>query len=397
MDKRSKLVISIFGFVILLIIVIEIITPQPVDWVNSFTASDKIPLGSYVLYSELQDAAHIETIDIVNSSPYTFLSTTDTNTVRSSYIFINSAIDFDTQSYNQLMTYVRRGNTVFIAANSFGKILQDSLAIETETEYQLTEEAVHPVFFTPHIPKDTLAAFKKRIFKTVFKSFDTTKTKALGYYKSDMQQAVDQINFITIKEGKGALYLSTLPEAYTNYYMLQEHTSQYAAATLSFLTHPSYYWDDYLKDGRKYIESPLRFVLAQAPLQWAYYILGIGLLCYVLFRGKREQRIIPVIPPLPNDTLAFTQTIGSLYVQHQAYRSIITQKITYFLERIRTHCYLDTTHLNDEFSTKLAAKTGHAVADTKALIDYIKQLQQQTQHSETDVSTLHKKIEAFTL
>ncbi|GAA3514052.1 hypothetical protein GCM10022393_29920 [Aquimarina addita] len=394
MDKRSRNILILLGFALIVIISTELLRPQPINWDTSYTSAATIPFGGYILYEELKDQEDKE-ITKISKNPYEFLNDS-LDYQNSVYLFINSGFDFDKRSYEKLITFVEQGNSVFIAGTRYGSVFRDSLNIETETEYQFTEEEITPTFFTKSISLDTIPSFKKGIYKTVFKSFDTTSTTVLSYYKNE-EEALNQVNFIKIKKGAGSLYLNTLPEAFSNYYML-DGNEVYAATSLSFIKDNSMiYWDDYLKDGRQIIDSPMRFILNQVSLQWAYYVLIIGLLLFVIFRGKREQRIIPVIEPLENSSIEFTKTIGDLYFQYKDYSNIISKKINYFLERTRSTYYLNTNELNPQFIEKLAVKSNHSLQETEELINYIRQLKEKTTHSEADLITLNKKIEAFTL
>jgi hypothetical protein len=121
-----------------------------------------------------------------------------------------------------------------------------------------------------------------------------------------------------------------------------------------------------------------------------------GLILFVIFRGKRTQRIIPVINKLENATLDFTQTIGELYYQHGDFTNIIEKKIQYFLEFVRTNYYLNTANLGPVFVEKLAIKSGNTKEDTKVLVEYIIYLKSKNNHTETELIELNKKIEQFT-
>ena len=139
----------------------------------------------------------------------------------------------------------------------------------------------------------------------------------------------------------------------------------------------------------------MRFVLNQASLKWAYYLTMVGLLVFVIFKAKREQRIIPIIEPLENSSVEFARTVGGLYYQHKDYTDLISKKLNYFLEYVRSHYYLDTTTINDKTAKDLSAKSGKSITETKALLDYIIYLKNKTRHSEQDVIQLNRKITAF--
>ena len=73
LDKRSKKVLWIFGIALLAIIVTEVVRPHPIDWRNSYTSFDKIPLGSFIFYEEATAIFKTE-LEKVQEDPFEFLS-----------------------------------------------------------------------------------------------------------------------------------------------------------------------------------------------------------------------------------------------------------------------------------------------------------------------------------
>lgn len=65
--------------------------------------------------------------------------------------------------------------------------------------------------------------------------------------------------------------------------------------------------------------------------------------------------------PLPkNTTLEFVKTVGNLFYRTQNHKNIAHKKITYFLNYLRTHYRLDTSHFNEEFRGALGLALGGA-------------------------------------
>lgn len=393
LDKRSKKVLWIFGIALLAIIITELVRPQPVDWRDSFTSFDKIPLGSYIFFEEAPLLFNTD-LQKVEKDPYEFLSE-ETYNNNSAYIFINNELFFDKRQTEKILNYVENGSTVFISARNIGGDLSDSLKISNKTSYNILEEEVNPKFYTSALLQDSVSTFKKGVYKSSFIRIDTLKSKGLGYYETS-DTNVQDLNYISIDYGEGKFLLHSLPEAFSNYYMLKNN-GQYAADVLSYVNAEKIYWDEYLKSGRKVVNSPMRFILKQAPLTWAYYIVMSALLVFVLFKGKREQRIVPVIKPLENTSVEFTKTIGDMYFQHKDYSNIIAKKITYFMENIRSKYFLNTSEISEDFIKKLAVKSGNTEDDTRRLMHFIKNLKEKSVHSESDLLNLNKKIEDFRL
>jgi len=401
MDRRSKIVIVIFIVVMLGIIITEIVRPKPINWRPSYTAVDKIPFGCYVLYNELPTIFPESTIETVQESVYDVLTERDTLQA-ANYLFINEYLDLDTQETHQLLDFVHQGNTVFIAATGFGPELMDTLNIGIDSDYSLQEgtailDLTHDAFV------NRTYELSRGLFNSHFSSVDSTSTTILGhitytrstYLDDKPEETVTRPNFIKTNFGKGQFLLSTTPQAYANYYMLKGN-ADYATSTFSYITDRELlYWDNYKKAGRVIIDSPMRFVLNQASLKWAYYLTILGILFFVLFKGKREQRIIPVVEPLKNSSVEFAKAVGSLYHQNKDYTDLIHKKINYFLADMRTQYHVDTAQMNERTIQLLAAKSGKDLDQTKKLIEFIIRLKNKSSHTEQDSIELNKKITAF--
>ena len=402
MDKRSKIALYAIGVVIVLMMIAEITKPKALNWRDSYSASDKIPLGCYVLYNELENFSN-QSIEVSTKNSFESLNELKDSTKTISF-FINDGISFDKQASEALLKYVEKGNQVFISANYFYGNLSDTLKISVGTDSNglFKKPSLHS-FNSPSLKKNA-KRFSDVIENSYFTKIDTLHAIALGTIEIDENDRINNdtipdinINFIKMPYGinNGAFYIHTNPFAFTNYHMLHDK-EDYAATVLSFLPKHHIIWDNYYKSGRKIITSPLRFILQNQALKWAFYIALLSLIIFVIFRGKRTQRIIPVVEPLKNATLDFTKTIGDLYYQHGDFTNIISNKIQYFLEHIRSKYYLNTNELSEGFISKLAIKSSNKKEDTRALIDYIVYLKSKSNHTEKDLIQLNKLIESFT-
>jgi hypothetical protein len=288
---------------------------------------------------------------------------------------------------------------VFISSTYFYGNALDTLNVNMERQYtNLFRKEAENKFTSPSL-KSNDRIFEDVIENSHFISIDTLNTTLLGTITTATEDDIEVThpNFIKVNfgENNGQFIIHSNPFAFTNYHLLDDK-EDYAAAVLSYLPKQQIIWDNNYKSGRKVITSPLRYILQNTALKWVFYISMFSLILFVIFRGKRTQRIIPVIDKLENATVDFTRTIGELYYQHGDYTNIIEKKIQYFLEFIRTHYYLDTNQLSPGFIEKLAIKSTNTKEDTKAIVDYIVFLKSKTNHTEKELIELNKKIEHFT-
>ncbi|MGC1514838.1 MAG: DUF4350 domain-containing protein [Maribacter sp.] len=400
MQRRSKIILGLLVAVLVGIVVTELVRPKPINWRPSYTSDSKIPFGCYVLFNELQTIFPNSNIESVEESVYDLLIDRDSS-IPSSYMIIDDFVSLDKQETNQLLNYVAQGNQVFIATSDLGGVLADTLNITIDRRYDFSEDTVS-VELTNKRYKGALFQYERGVYPAYFSSVDTANTQILGYINFAEKKFVQEDkavnkrapNFIKTEFGKGIFLLNALPVAYTNYYLLSD-SNPYVAHTFSYLKDEFLYWDDYKKSGRTIITSPMRFVLNQPALKWGYYLSIIGILLFVVFKAKREQRIIPVLEPLQNSSVAFARTVGALYHQNKDYTNLNGKNINFFLSGIRRTYYLETTTLDERFIAQLSAKSGKSIQETKTLIELILHLKNKPMHTEQDTIILSKNINTF--
>ncbi|WP_397300361.1 MULTISPECIES: DUF4350 domain-containing protein [Nonlabens] len=432
-DKRAKTILYVLLGVVVMLFFFESSRPRPLNWQKSFTSGDKIPFGAFVLYDQLDEIFNRDDITSVDEVPVDFLLKNDSIT-NANYIFINDYLSFDSVESDYLMDFVARGNKVFIASNGAYGTLADTLGLETNSSsfYSYSRRDTVRTRLVNKSLKDRSYVYDKGADYKFFEVYDTLNTKVLGevlafepskgYIADYLEETIDndegekeekldinvddkeekrltretpQVNFVEIKVGDGAFYYNLNPISFTNYYMLKDGKHQYAVEALSYMNDGPVFFDDYGKSGRKVITSPMRFVLSQPALKWAYYIALFGVIIYMIFASKRRQRIIPIVEPLKNSSVEFTKTIGSLYYQTGDYSGIIDKKINYFLERLRSKYFVDTQRLDTTFIKRLAVKSGRSQNFTEDVILYINKLRAKSVHNEYELKQLNKRIEAF--
>jgi hypothetical protein len=426
MDKKSKIYLYIIFGVVVLMLFLEVITPQPLSWEESYTSGDKIPYGAFVLYDQLDDLFD-QKVESIKEDPVSFLKKhkEDTN---ANYIFINNYLGFDKTELDYMLEFAERGNKVFISTQSVTGAAGDTLKLASNKQYTYYEEDTVRVRLNNPVFENRSYIYKKGSSYRHFTNYDTTRTTVLGEVlpfeplkgylknvfgenlesandstKSIVEKAIEksksrqvpQANFVEIKVGEGAIYFHLNPIAFTNYYLLQEGKDQYVSEVFSYLNDGPVFFDDYGKSGRRVVASPIRFVLNNAALKWSWYITLLAILLYFIFKAKREQRAIPVRKPLVNSTVEFTKTIGNLYFQNGDVSGIINKKISFFQQKLRTKYFVDTEKMDETFIKRLAVKADVSQDQTKETIEYINHLRKKPVHSEHELKQLNKRIEAF--
>lgn len=378
----------IIPLVLLLIFltILKIIEPEEIDWTKSFARKDKIPYGGYIIYNISNKLFPDEEITLKEFPIYNIVK--DQFYYNTNYVFINSYFIPDRLDTEYLLDFVSEGNNVFISAFGIFGALADSLKIEIYDEFY-SEDTVNINFNLDELKSENGYTYNQGNFKNYFSEFDTSLTQILG--KNDLEQA----NYIRIKYGNGNFFLHTLPLVFTNYHLLNSDNNDYVYKTLSHLPFQKTLWDDYYKDGNKFTASSLNYIISQPSLKWAYYIILVSIVFFILFYGRRKQRIIPVILPLTNSTVEFVETVGNLYYQQKDYKNIAQKKINYFLDYIRNKYFINPSSFDEGTIRKISDKSLISVRKIQSILRLIEQINHSPNISEDDLLNINYQIEKF--
>ena len=201
-----------------------------------------------------------------------------------------------------------------------------------------------------------------------------------------------------MSHGKGKLYIHAGPPiAFTNYYLKKDpKVRDYAATILSYLPkdRPTV-WFATSTQERVSSSDALIFIMSQPQLRIAWWLLLLGFLLYLLFKGKRQQRIIPVIEKPKNTTVEFAQSVSSLYYQEGNATDMVQKKITYFLDQVRQRYYMDTQQINEDFAQKLYNKSGKDKTLVENIVQTIVHFGKNQQAQEETLTQMDKWIDEF--
>ncbi|MCY7352938.1 MAG: hypothetical protein LH606_20150, partial [Cytophagaceae bacterium] len=378
----------LLGLTTLSFVMVEYYRPKPLDWHPTYSNQDAIPYGTKATFELLPELFNNQPIRPVRLPVYNHLRETN-RPARTNYIFVNGSFEIDKNDLHQLLRYAAQGNQVFVAASQFAKIFQDTLNFRTSIDTERPGDSTNLNFLNPTLKAATPYAYRRNWANLYFKPDSLAKAVALGV------NSRGRIDFIKIKFGKGAFLLHTVPVAFTNLYILQKPTAEYAFKAFSYLPIAPTYWDEYQKQGRIGDESIFRFLLSHSSLRWAYYLTLVTLLVYILLESKRRQRAIPVVEPPRNTSLDFVKTIGQLYFQQGNHVDLAEKKITHWLAYVRQQFNTPTNDFDEEFRQRLSAKSGVSRLEVDALLSRIEGIHRSGYIVESQLIDINQRIEAF--
>lgn len=393
--KRNRVYIGAFLLVLGVLVFLEAQQEEPINWNPSYGAADKIPLGSYVLYQELEEALSLQPINI---PPYEFLQKSQEP---GTYLFINNQLPIDDAELKSLLSWVERGNTAFLASELLGDNLLDTLGIGMEVAVPESGVSSRPVFSLnePTLQQqDQSYLYDRETFYYIFTGLDSLEHEILGtvqpFSESPLKEQA-QVNFIRVPFGTGQIFLHSAPQIFSNFFMLHGDNHQYTEATLSYIPSKTpVYWDAYHKAGKVFNTSPLYILFETPAFKWAYYLVLAGSLLFILFEGKRKQRSIPVIDPPRNTSMEFAATIADLYQEQKDYRSIAQKSITFFYRYLHSIVGPDPS-MDSDLVKLVSSRWGIPKTEIKNLLKYMNDLQQKDAVTQRDLKNLNNKINNF--
>lgn len=389
-------------------------------YAENTTDKKKDPYGVFVMQTLLDSYFPEEDFVVLEDSIHLKLKDTSIG----NYVFLGGGMYLDSLGSEALLDFVASGNQAFIFTRSIDYDLSSMFFDETcDTTYywydyyrKLRDTMVSVNFTHPDLARDRDYQFKHLLQKGKLQNRDWYYFNE-AYFCEDTYFPVarlgtlqtDQTNFVRIGYGDGYFYLHSMPSLFTNIHLLEEEGLSYVEKVFSHLSAGTIYWDvkskiptriaeqmNYNYNRGLSTEHPLKYILSQPPLAWAWYILlSMGLL-YLVFRAKRRQRMIPVVEQNENTSLAFISTIGRMYFLQNNHRHLLLQKMQLFLLDVRDRYQLKIDVIDEPFVENLATRSKVDIAIIQKIVLMYRNVKNSTTGAtDNTLIEFHQEMERF--
>lgn len=381
-EKKVRIIVIIaFATIAGVLYYIFSVTPKRYQWFENYRSSSEEPYGAAFIQKMLQGYRPGSDFILNEKKPLFELLKDVDNPANTDYVLIGHNVFLDEESTSSLAKFIEDGGNAFIATLTppeqiMNAVYYQECGIAVEFVERRTDE-VSMNFFHPQLQTDRGGPYRFRIGSEEFPySWDyiseavfcdsTRSITPLGF------QNDDYVNFIRISVGKGNLYLHSNPIAFTNYFLIRPENVHYAAGVFSHLDGENIIWDEFSKiplpGGRNNAyDSPLYYILQQPALKYAWWLLLLTVLLYILFGGKRKQRVIPVLEPKRNTSLEFVNLISQLHYRNGNHLDMAHKKMKYFLYFVRSKYGIHAERFREEHIRRLAEKSRVGLADVEAI------------------------------
>jgi len=340
----------------------------------------------------------------------------------STYILIGEFAFWDSLEINALLRFVRNGNYAMIAASDIQdefvqRIYRNSCPDspwerffafqDTSARLNLLHPALklpndfHLPFLFPHPANQPRPGHIWHYFGDIYLCGAKEGFSPLGSLNHEL------VNFVRIRYGEGWVYHHANPIAFTNFAMLQPQGKKYAERVLSHFPVGTVYWDITSKRPERQQaqnqgqmprrqlpgKGPLDYILSQPALATAWYLMLLTALLFLLFRTRRRQRAIPVLPANRNLSLEFVQAIGRMNYRQRYHKKIARQQMKFFLQYLHDRFLLDTREPGAEMAAQLAKKIQMDQEKILALLHFYQNIERGSIITDNTLMEFHQRLE----
>ncbi len=390
---RRAYPLALGAALLLAIAAAALLAPPELDRRPNYEHDATAALGGAALFQLLPELLGGATVTVNHRTPYPHVR--DTTRRGENYFFLTTRFEPDSLLAHALLAYASRGNTVFVAAQHldgpFADALHAATVVSGALPFQEPTARDSTLFLTaPNLGRPGGFTMGDRVAGSRFASLDTARATVLGHLDED------RVTFARLAVGDGQVLLSLTPRAFANYALVRsDDAAAYVAAALAYLPAQTTIWDATFKPQRSVEGSPLRFVHETPPLAWAYYALLVGAVLFVIFRGRRWQRAIPVVEPPPNRTAAFARGIARLWHERGDDRALVDRRARFLVERLRSVLHDPEVDLSPAHRGQVARQLETPLDDIDALFDLILRLREAARIPPRDLIELDRRLDAL--
>lgn len=371
MNKQNKIVL-IAGIVALMIVVVWLFgmggngqdkkkTFVSSNWEEKYGIMDKHPLGLYLF--SLLTKTHLKSgqklVEIKNGKQLDSLIISAKG--NKTFLFVGENFGLQTKEIDAVLTQVEEGADLFLSYSFLTENLYPKLFMEYDVGYDYASE------IDVHAKKNKFSMLSLFQNDTIAKNWMAFgKTTFINPYEG-LSSFSGMDNYVAINMGEGKVYLHTTPSAFFNYQIKRENGFKHAEFVLEqlpkdrdiYLLELGRLSENYGKtttditqenteESGKRDDSYLRLLFENPTLLSAFLLAFLGLILFVLFRSKRTRPMVVFQRQKKDMTLAFAETITSIYFAKRNPYGLLQVQKKNFYSAIHKHFFLDIQRRKDD-------------------------------------------------
>lgn len=375
------------------------------NWDSKYDVRSKDPNDLYFLL-DLVHAHTNDTVMVINSwNQFKTVPKEDSVT----FLFIGEEMGLTNAVYDTLMHRVDSGSVAYfsfdyVSSNVYRKhFKQDAYYWDFDENIWLwvgdTALSYYSVFQNDTVADNWYFFDPESIVDSNYRAYQFVMDYPTAFYS---------------KKGRGQVHFHSIPQLFSNVQVLTPHGLAHLKQILSYIPknkpvvflqfamqsrEAQAFSNDNSKEkgkgGNKQDESLIQFIMKSPSLRLAFLLTIVLLLLYVLFRSKRREAILPTTEEHRNMSVAFVETLSSIYSSKNTPIGVLQVMRKNFFARVNRHFYIDLTRTDDrEVQLKrLIEKTNYPAHVLEEIVNGLDP--RKVAATNAHLSDMYKKIQAF--
>ena len=330
------------------------------NWDVQFKSNDKDPYGLFLFDQLLR--AHVDTNKTIQPiTDWIQLDSILSKKKNVTMLFVGNRFGLQNREIDTILNRVKEGSDLFISYND----LTDNLIKRFFNSYQVSYDFADSVtIFIQRNKFPMYYLYQNDTLAHEWKAFSAIQPIDSNY--QSLSSFMEMSDFIRIKLGKGSILLHTNPEIFFNYQLKRTEGYRYTSFVLNNLSKEKDVYllelgrlldedimddsamDNAEGDAERADSSYLKFILKSPAFMVALGLTFLGLILFMLFRAKRMQPIVPYLPKKKNMSLAFAETITSIYLAKQHPLGILQVQRKNFYDAVNKHFFIDISRREED-------------------------------------------------
>jgi len=211
----------------------------------------------------------------------------------------------------------------------------------------------------------------------------------------------DYINYIAVDLGKGRLLFHSSPLLFTNYHFIRPEVVAHAEKVFELLQDGDIYVYDpdfefALPPNRPLVtESPLRFILGNESLKYAWYLVIFLALLYVVNTMRRKERPVAVQSRPENETLQFIDVMTRFYQKEGKHKDVVGLQKKLLLSVLRNRYSIAVTHEEEPFLKDVSEKLSIPLHEVTSFFQTLHRASHNSTLTDKEMEEIDQKITEF--
>lgn len=325
-------------------------------------------------------------------------------------VYIDGRVYIDSLEADRLMAFAEKGNTVFISASNPHIVLEriaERCGTPPRGKWLQTRKAKRIKPYTVWNEGKSAAVIHYQVMDDLVRYpwmyFDVDMCESTTVEKAGGFEAIenDYINYISAELGTGRVLLHSSPLIFSNYHLINDEVLAHVEDVLSLLPKGDTYFLDPVFEtppppNRPLLtESPLRFILGNEALRWAWYLVLLLSLIYVLNTVRRNQRVLPVMVRPENDALNFLDVMSRFFRKEGKHKHIVGLQLKMLTAHLRATYRISRSFPEKGFYEEVYEKIQIPTATSDALFQALHRASHNSGLTDKELIEIDRKITEF--